>query len=162
MAETKPEQTGWHDAANAADEFAASLVGLYGALTGEPVARATGAVEAAFAAADAAGRGRSVLRALDEAIAALEVAQRLADAYHGVSAGGAQPTPPALRGAADDDALGETYRAFAASQPAYQDLYHYRNALAAWLRTANTATSASGEGDAHGGEDDAGGGRRDG
>jgi hypothetical protein len=80
-------------------------------------------VAAAFAAAPDEARLRFLLRALDDAIAASEVAARLADELHGPAERG-----PALDGEAG--ALQEAYRAFAESQTTYQALYLYRNVLA--------------------------------
>ncbi len=93
-----------------------------------PVAAGAHDLAAAFAAAGEQERPRVLLRALDEAIAALEVAAALAEAQ-------ARPAaPPAASAEAADDPLAAAYAAFAASQPAYQALYHYRNALAARVR----------------------------
>src|SRR5215831_18906007 len=80
-------------------------------------------VAAAFAAAPNEVRQRFLLRALDDAIAAIEVAARLADELHGPAERG-----PALEGEAG--ALQEAYHAFAESQTTYQPLYLYRNLLA--------------------------------
>jgi hypothetical protein len=85
-------------------------------------------VAAAFADAQGAQKGAYLLRALDDAIAALEVAARLADEYHGTARGA---TPPDTA-----DPLYSLYAEFAESQPALQALYHYRNALVARLRGA--------------------------
>ncbi len=93
-----------------------------------------------------------LLHALDEAIAAIELAARLADALT-VQHDGTDRIPTAQQAlqAAESGNLGNqtnskiedplfaTYRAFAESQPLYQDLYHYRNALAERLRTARDA-----------------------
>ena len=120
--------------------LAAALSQLYGALADAdplaaaplPVADGAHDITEAFAAAEGQLRARLLLRALDEAIAGLEVAATLADAY-------AAPTParPPNDHAEDwsaSEPLAATYAAFIASQPAYQGLYHYRNALAAALR----------------------------
>lgn len=97
-------------------------------------------------------RNSVLLHALDEAIAAIELAARLADALT-VQHNGADRVPPAQQAlqAAEsgnqsnqkrntiEDPLFAAYRAFAESQPLYQDIYHYRNALAERLRTARDA-----------------------
>ena len=93
-------------------------------ITDEPLAAP---VVGAFRSARPATRGRYVLRALDEAIAALEVASHLADALH-QSGGQPQDSAP--------DPVAQAYRAFTESQPAWQELYHYRNVLAHSLRLA--------------------------
>jgi hypothetical protein len=84
-------------------------------------------VAAAFASAPNETRQRFLLRALDDAIAAIEVAARLTDELHlpaetGEAAGG------------EADALQIAYRAFAESQTTYQALYQYRNVLATRLK----------------------------
>jgi hypothetical protein len=114
-------------------DFGEQLAALYAALAdADPAAAgpaastasAAGGVAAAFADACGAEKERYLLRALDDAIAALEVAARLADEYHGTT----RETPPDPA-----DPLYSLYAEFAASQPALQALYHYRNALAARL-----------------------------
>lgn len=93
-----------------------------------------------------------VLRALDEAIAAIELAARLADALHSTpeSTYDDSTAQNALDTAHADnqvqqtsemprDALFLAYRAFTESQPTYQELYHYRNALAERLHTPHEA-----------------------
>jgi hypothetical protein len=101
----------------------------------EPAAFATALarVRDAAAGASAEEQSRYLLRALDDAIAALEVASRLADELHGappaVAPGdGAAPTPA--------EALRMAYTRFTESQPNYQALYHYRNAVADQVRAA--------------------------
>lgn len=96
-----------------------------------PFTATADAVAAAFASAGARDRARFLLRALDDAIAAVEVAARLSDELHGAGNGSQSEEPATDSG---DDPLQSAYRAFAESQPAYQALYHYRNALAAALR----------------------------
>ena len=81
-------------------------------------------VAAAFASVPAEMRQRFLLRALDDVIAAVEVAARLADELH----------LPAEAAEGEADALQLAYRAFAESQTTYQALYHYRNTLATRLR----------------------------
>jgi hypothetical protein len=81
-----------------------------------------------FEAAGDEGRARVLLRALDEAIAAVEIASMMAEVY--TRPGDAPISAADVR----DDALATAYAAFAASQSAYQSLYHYRNALAARLQ----------------------------
>ncbi len=108
----------------------------------------------AFEDAPHAKRQVLVLRALDEAIAAIELAARLADALHSAhDATCGTPTPQQSLDAvqtgdqdqqtpnAPQDALFTAYRAFTESQPTYQELYHYRNALAERLRTTCDVTS---------------------
>ena len=107
------------------------------------------ALTEAFEAASPAKRQSLLLRALDEAIAAIEIAARLADAMNGTPTGasghtaGQQPLDVVQTGShsqqttdAAQDPLFAAYHAFAESQPTYQELYHYRNALAEQLRTA--------------------------
>lgn len=117
-------------------DFGEQLASLYTALAdadplaAKPAATATSAanqVATAFASAQGAEKGQYLLRALDDAIAALEVAARLADEYHG--AGGATPPDTA-------DPLYSLYADFTASQPGLLTLYHYRNALVARLSGA--------------------------
>ncbi len=118
-------------------DFGEQLAALYTALAdADPfatkpaasAASAAGEVAAAFADAQGEQKGAYLLRALDDAIAALEVAARLADEYHGTARGA---TPPDTA-----DPLYSLYAEFAESQPALQALYHYRNALVARLRGA--------------------------
>ncbi|HST87283.1 MAG TPA: hypothetical protein VLJ14_02805, partial [Ktedonobacterales bacterium] len=85
-----------------------------------PFEAAAATVAAAFTAAPEGERPPLLLRALDEAIAAIEIAARLADELHG-------PTPR-------PEALVLAYREFTASQTAYAPLYAYRNTLAGQLR----------------------------
>lgn len=116
-------------------DFGEQLASLYTALAdadplaAKPAATATSAaneVATAFTSAQGTEKGQYLLRALDDAIAALEVAARLADEYHGVSSGA---TPPDTA-----DPLYSLYADFTASQPGLLTLYHYRNALVARLR----------------------------
>ncbi len=106
-----------------------------------------------FEDAPQAERQALVLRALDEAIAAIELAARLADALnsaHDDTCGNSTPQQSldaAQTGDQDQqtpnpaqDALFTAYRAFTESQPTYQELYHYRNALAERLRTTRDVT----------------------
>jgi hypothetical protein len=122
-----------------ADPLAASPQAVLFSTTAETVA-------AAFAAAPDEARQRFLLRALDDAIAAIEVAARLADELHGPAERG-----PALEG--EIGALQEAYHAFTESQTTYQALYLYRNVLARQLRLearvipkAASAREADGEG----------------
>jgi hypothetical protein len=94
----------------------------------DSVAAAADALAAAFTGASAQDRDRFLLRALDDAIAGFEVAAHLADALHGPAL--LPDTAPASLA----ESLHDAYHAFAGSQPTYQALYHYRNALAAQLR----------------------------
>jgi len=103
-----------------ADPLAASPLAVLFSTTAETVA-------SAFAAAPEANRRRFLLRALDDAIAGIEVAARLADELHGTEDGHA-----AAEG--EESALQRAYRDFAESQTAYQALYQYRNVLASQLR----------------------------
>lgn len=89
------------------------------------------AIAGVFVHASDRDRARFLLRALDDAIAALEVAARLADDVHGPGNGPQANEPPTDTG--DDPLLG-AYRAFVESQPACAPLYLYRNVLAASLR----------------------------
>jgi hypothetical protein len=84
-------------------------------------------VASAFASAPEANRRRFLLRALDDAIAGIEVAARLADELHGTEDGRAGAE-------GEESALQRAYRDFAESQTTYQALYQYRNVLAAQLR----------------------------
>ena len=121
--------------------FGESLAQLYQALadadplTATPPAGATLAAEqvaGAFLSAPMMRRATYLLRSLDDAIAALEIAGRLADAYHSAPPGTQVASAPPD---ADADPLAATYAAFVAAQPAaFQTLYHYRNALATWVR----------------------------
>ncbi|HEV8191310.1 MAG TPA: hypothetical protein VGP82_07470 [Ktedonobacterales bacterium] len=113
-------------------DFGEQLAALYTALAdadavaAKPAASgAAAAVAAAVAAARGAEKGRYLLRALDDAIAALEVAALLADEYQGTVSG---TTPPDT-----SNPLYSLYADFAASQPGLVTLYHYRNALVAHL-----------------------------
>jgi hypothetical protein len=124
---------------HASDEtaFATSLTQLYYALADAdtlvtpipPVVAQGEALQARFLAFSGDERAHFLLRALDEAIAAIEVAAGLAETYHGAAA----PASQGGEGVAEDP-LASSYAAFVASQPFYQSLYHYRNALAALLR----------------------------
>jgi len=95
-------------------------------------------VERHFAQAEPAVRGRLLLRALDDAISAFEVAAQLAEREHGAaeSANARGDLPEALR---------DAYLAFRDGQPAFQSLYHYRNALAASLHPEAPDASAARE-----------------
>ena len=115
-------------------DFGEQLAALYTALAdadpvaAKPVASAATAAEkvaAAFTDAQGTEKGRYLLRALDDAIAALEVAARLADEYHGTASG---TTPPDTA-----DPLYSLYADFTAMQPNLLTLCHYRNALVARL-----------------------------
>ncbi|MGH2516134.1 MAG: hypothetical protein ACRDHP_10815 [Ktedonobacterales bacterium] len=88
------------------------------------------AVAGTFARAPETERLRYLLRALDDAIAAQEIAARLADELHG--AGIIEVARAPQEGEADP--LRAAYQAYAESQPAYATLYQYRNALALRLR----------------------------
>lgn len=132
-------------------DLSEQLASLYTALAGaDPLAAPDGAAGAAASAWAVAGafadatrerQGRYLLRALDEAIAAFEVAARLADAYHGTGAT-TRAAPPDT-----SDPLYTDYAAFVAAQPQWQQLYHYRNALAARLGiSAPSASTEAGEG----------------
>lgn len=84
-----------------------------------------------------------LLHALDEAIGAIELAARLADALNrAATEASAFPLAPQPLDATEavsqtsnltEDPLFAAYHSFTESQPMYQDLYHYRNALAARL-----------------------------
>lgn len=112
-------------------------------------ARAAEALAAAFHAAPVERRAAYLLRALDDAIVAIDLSAQLADEFTltpgGPLAPERRPDPADL----DDhgDPLFDAYQAFAASQPTWQALYQYRNALAARLRLAArelpTAVAAS-------------------
>ena len=90
------------------------------------------AVAGSFAGAPEAERAGLLLRALDDAIAAQEVAARLADELH--RAGLTEPIRAPAEGEADLLPLRAAYQAYVESQPSYQALYQYRNALALRLR----------------------------
>jgi hypothetical protein len=109
-----------------ADSLAASAETL-------PAATAVGE---SFASAREAERARFLLRALDDAITAQEVAARLADELHGVGIL-EQPREPV---GGETDPLLAAYQAYAESQPVYAALYLYRNALALRLRVAARPT----------------------
>jgi hypothetical protein len=121
------------------ERFTESLLQLRQALAGaDPLAESAGPsdfaaaadrVAGAFAAAPAPARLRYLLRALDDAVAAVEVAARLADDLYTVNAGGDPVSTDA-----EIDGLRYAYSRFAESQPAYQALYHLRNAVAERLR----------------------------
>jgi hypothetical protein len=97
---------------------------------------------ALFTGASEDERTRLLLRALDDAIAAVEIASHLADELHarrhdfGVESGESE------RATDDRASLYTAYLAFAESQPRYQALYHYRNVLAAQLNEQTHATPA--------------------
>src|SRR5215470_11774625 len=102
-------------------DFGERLAALYTALSeadpfaAGPSTAAAGAAEqvaSAFAGAQGAQKASYLLRALDDAIVALEVAARLADEYHGTASG---TTPPDT-----SDPLYGLYDAFAKSQPGLQ------------------------------------------
>lgn len=126
-------------------DFGVGLSQLYAALAeadpltgGVPIAASAAGVAAAFAGAPAAERGTYLLRALDECIAMLEVASRLADVYHArdtaTRAGTTDDAAPVRARPAEArpaEALRAAYAAFSDAQPAYAPLYHYRNTLAA-------------------------------
>lgn len=123
-----------------AGTFDPGLLGLYELLANaDPLAAAreagaasgAGGLLTAFGQAQREQRGRWLLRALDEAIAALEVAAQLADDYAGVPTYGPLSAPPPN----DTTPLGEAYSAFVAAQPEFQSLYLYRNVLARQLET---------------------------
>ena len=82
------------------------------------------AVRIAFASATPRNQLRYLLRALDDAISALEIAGHLGEALHGV---------PAAADSASDP-LVDAYREFAESQEQLAVLYRYRNAVSASLR----------------------------
>ncbi len=117
--------------------FAGGLIQLRRALAGadpfavqdEPAAfsEALRQVTGALAEAPAVERSRYLLRALDDAIAAVEVASRLADELQASLSASAQ-TDAATQSPAD--ALRIAYTRFAEAQPHFQALYHYRNAVA--------------------------------
>jgi len=88
------------------------------------------AVASAFAGATETERLRYLLWALDDAIAAHEVAARLAGALHG--AGLAETVREPVAGEADP--VRAAYQIYTESQPGYAALYHYRNTLARQLR----------------------------
>ena len=102
--------------------------------TAEPAAfsDALRSVAGAVASAPEPERARYLLRALDEAIAAIEVAAQLADELH-------EEIEASETREAEPDALHMAYTRFAESQPCYQALYHYRNAVAEGLRGADDA-----------------------
>lgn len=121
------------------ETFTESLLQLRQALAdADPLAESAGPsdfaaaadrVTDAFATAPAGARLRYLLRALDDAVAAVEVAARLADDLYAVDAEGRSVTADA-----EIDGLRYAYNRFAESQPAYQALYHLRNAVAERLR----------------------------
>jgi hypothetical protein len=132
-------------------DFAESLAHLRQALAdADPLTLAVdGAVTdnaeraaALFTGASEDERARLLLRALDDAIAAVEIASHLADELHarrhdfGVESGGSE------RATDDRASLYTAYLAFAESQPQYQALYHYRNVLAAQLNELAHAAPA--------------------
>jgi acyl-coenzyme A thioesterase PaaI-like protein len=86
-------------------------------------------VAATFTAAPEGERPRLLLRALDEAIAAVEIAARLADELHG-----SELRPEAFEEGQQPAALTLAYREFIAAQAAYAPLYAYRNTLAGQVR----------------------------
>jgi acyl-coenzyme A thioesterase PaaI-like protein len=95
-----------------------------------PFEAAAEAVAAAFTAAPEGERPRLLLRALDEAIAAVEIAARLADELHGPAL-----RPEAFEEGRQPEALTLAYREFVQSQTVYAPLYAYRNTLAGQMRT---------------------------
>ncbi|HEX8035147.1 MAG TPA: hypothetical protein VF510_14935 [Ktedonobacterales bacterium] len=111
-----------------ADSFAIS--------THEPSA----ALQATLDSLPEAQRDALLLHALDEAIGAIELAARLADALNSPATEASDfplapqplhvPETGNQTGNLTEDPLFAAYRAFTESQPMYQDLYHYRNALA--------------------------------
>lgn len=96
-------------------------------------------VEGLFSGASEADRSRLLLRALDDTIAAVEIAARLADELHARrhDLGAETETPEQM----DDERsqLRAAYLAFMESQTQYQALYQYRNVLAAQLREQTRA-----------------------
>ncbi|MGH2486394.1 MAG: hypothetical protein ACRDHE_10305 [Ktedonobacterales bacterium] len=123
-------------------DFAESLAHLRQALAdADPLtARVDGAVTdnaeraaALFTGASDYERTRLLLRALDDAIATIEIASHLADELHArLHDVGAESA--ASEHLTDDRAsLYTAYLAFAESQTQYQALYQYRNVLAAQL-----------------------------
>lgn len=92
-------------------------------------------VAAAFTAAPEGERPRLLLRALDEAIAAVEIAARLADELHGP-----ELRPEAFEEGRQPEALTLAYREFTSSQTAYAPLYAYRNTLAGRLGVESEPT----------------------
>jgi acyl-coenzyme A thioesterase PaaI-like protein len=96
-------------------------------------------VAAAFTAAPEGERPRLLLHALDEAIAAVEIAARLADELHGPELR-PELRPEAFEEGRQPKALTLAYREFTASQTAYAPLYAYRNTLAGQLRVAAQPT----------------------
>jgi len=142
-----------------ADPLAAPLAEI-SQLGDAATARDADALATIFRAAPPDTRATYLLRALDDAIVALDLSAQLADEWmltpgaplapQPRDATGApdqpaasaqattrgEPAHPAAPAAAPQDPLYDAYRAFAASQPALQALYHYRNALATRLRLA--------------------------
>ena len=92
-------------------------------------------IEASFMAAPEAERPSYLLRALDEAIGALEAAALLAEKLLGPAA----TSTGAENEEGERDALHTVYLRFRESLPAYQTLYHVRNALAERERIAAQA-----------------------
>lgn len=91
-------------------------------------------VEGLFSRASEDERSRMLLRALDDAIAAIEIAAQLTDELHARRRDfGAESEAPERM---DDERgrLRAAYLAFMESQTQYQALYQYRNVLAAQLR----------------------------
>lgn len=96
-------------------------------------------VEGLFSGASEDERSRLLLRALDDAIASLEIAAQLTDELHASRHDlGAQSDAPDQM---DDERgrLRSAYLAFMESQTQYQALYQYRNVLAAQLREQSHA-----------------------
>lgn len=96
-------------------------------------------VEGLFSGASDDERSRLLLRALDDAIASLEIAAQLTDELHaGRHDFGAESETPEQM---DDERsrLRSAYLAFMESQTQYQALYQYRNVLAAHLREQSRA-----------------------
>src|SRR5690348_3124021 len=100
-----------------------------------PFEAAAETVAAAFTAAPEGERPRLLLRALDEAIAAVEIAARLADELHGP-----ELRPEAFEEGRQPEALTLAYREFTSSQTAYAPLYAYRNTLAGRLGVESEPT----------------------
>lgn len=96
-------------------------------------------VEGLFSEASDEERSRLLLRALDDAIAAIEIAAQLTDELHARrhDLGAESDAPEQL----DDERarLRGAYLAFMESQTQYQALYQYRNVLAAQLREQTRA-----------------------
>lgn len=105
----------------------------------EPVERHAGQVETLFAGATDDERPRLLLRALDDAIASLEIAGQLADELHARRHDLGAESDPAEPRDGERNRLLAAYLAFTESQTQYQALYQYRNVLAAQLREQTRA-----------------------